>query len=467
MNRRQFLGSSAAAVAGGMVSAGQRGHGAEDRPAGQPNVVMITCHDIGQHLGCYGVDTVRTPHLDRLAARGVRFENFYSTSAVCSPGRGSLHTGRYPQSNGLMGLTHAPWWWELKRDERHTAALLQDLGYETYLAGYNHIDPGNPGRLGYTHTLSKACKAEETASAAAELFARRKPEDPPFFAKVGFREVHRPFTHGSDTENGVFVPPWLQKTPVIREDLAAFQAAIHYFDGLVGRILDALEQSPISGNTLVIMTSDHGIPYPGAKWSLRRAGVSVPLILYQPGTALTGGKVFTEVMSNVDVLPTLLGWLGAPVPDTVQGVSFRALLQGASSEAPRTAAFAQYTPDMKRDNESRCVLTDRYHLIRYFGAGRAVDYPIAVDPRTVAAHTERCPTKGRARPFAQLYDIQNDPYELNDIGPAPENAELVAALSGQVLTWMESVDDPLLHGPTATPYYRRAMQSLRTMQTRE
>jgi arylsulfatase A-like enzyme len=76
---------------------------------GRPNILMITCHDLGQHLGCYGVESVQTDNLDRLASKGIRFTNFYSTSAVCSPGRGSLHTGRYPQSNALMGLTNPPW----------------------------------------------------------------------------------------------------------------------------------------------------------------------------------------------------------------------------------------------------------------------------------------------------------------------------------------------------------------------
>ncbi len=461
MNRRKFLGTSTAALASGLVSVQSRTQAAGAPKATKPNVLMITCHDIGQHLHCYGIETVRTPNLDRLAARGVRFENVYSTSAVCSPGRGSLHTGRYPQSNGLMGLTHAPWWWELKPAERHTASLLRDHGYETWLVGYNHIDRADPDRLGYTHKLSKACKAEETAAAAAQLVTERVADDAPFFAKVGFREVHRPFTHGKDTEKGVFVPGWLQDTPAARDDLAAFQATIHYFDTLVGQILDALEQSGIADNTIVIMTSDHGIPYPGAKWSVRRAGVIVPLILYQPNTSLTGGKVFQQVMSNVDVLPTLLDWVEAPIPDNVEGVSFKKLLLGETDKPPRQSAFAQYTPDMKRDNESRCVLTGRYHLIHYFGAGRAVDYPVAVDPKVFAAHRERCATRGRARPFAQLYDLENDPLELHEIGSEPENAGLVRDLTRQLLAWMVEVDDPLLSGPTPVPYYQRAIEALR------
>ena len=215
------------------------------------------------------------------------------------------------------------------------------------------------------------------------------------------------------------------------------------------------------GDTMVIMTSDHGMPYPGAKWSVRKAGIEVPFILYQPGTALSGGKVIHELMSNVDVLPTLLDLLGAPIPENMQGHSFKDLLEGKAKAAPRKEAFAQYTPDMKRDNLSRCVITRRHHLIRYFDQGRAVDYPVDVHPQEFASHVRRCKTKGMSpRPFAQLFDIKEDPYELDDIGSKEENAAIVADLSGRLLAWMKQVKDPLLEGPLRTPYYDRAIGDL-------
>ncbi len=121
--------------------------------------------------------------------------------------------------------------------------------------------------------------------------------------------------------------------------------------------------------------------------------------------------------------------------------------------------FAQYTPDMKRDNLSRCVLTERYHLIRYFDQGRTVAYPVDVDPVEFAGHRERARTAG-TRPFYQLFDIRNDPYELNDIGSKEENAEIVNDLSARLLAWMREVNDSLLEGPLRTPYYDRAMKDL-------
>jgi arylsulfatase A-like enzyme len=223
--------------------------------------------------------------------------------------------------------------------------------------------------------------------------------------------------------------------------------------------MEALEKSDVYENTLLIMTSDHGIPYPGAKWTVRKAGIEVPLIMRQPGTVFAGGKEVPDLMSGVDLLPTLLDYAGVVRPENIQGFSFLDTVQGRRTEPVRKAVFSQYTPEMKRDNTSRSVITERYHLIRYFEAGRTVEYPAAVHPQTFAAHRERCKT-GATRPFYQLFDLEQDPYELTDIGQDPENAEILAELSGMLLSWMKDVDDPLLKGPVRTPYYERTMQDL-------
>jgi arylsulfatase A-like enzyme len=421
----------------------------------KPNILMITCHDIGQYLGCYGVESVQTPNLDKLASQGVRFKNFYSTSAVCSPARGSLHTGRYPQSNGLMGLTHAPWWWSIKETERHTAQILGELGYTTVLVGFNHIHP-DPHRLGYQKVLSKDRVANESVAAVVKWINDAGTSETPWFVKVGFTEVHRHFRNGRDTTKGIFIPPWLQDTEAISDDLADFQATIKFFDDRVGEILEALTASHLADDTLVIMTSDHGIPYPGAKWTVRKAGIEIPLIMHQPGTVFSGGKVIDAVTSNVDVLPTLLDYLEEEILPEIEGCSFMGVISGKTDSSPRTHAFSQYTPEMKRDNTSRAVITDRYHLIRYFDAGRTVEYPVDVHPQTFANHEQRCRAK-ITRPFVQLYDIVQDPYELNNIAACPENAEVVANLSNSLLAWMQAVDDPLLDGLVRTPYYVKAM----------
>ncbi|MHC4351674.1 MAG: sulfatase family protein [Planctomycetota bacterium] len=471
MNRREFLTRSGATAAGlGIVqkleAEQESGEHAGLSNCHGANVLMITCHDIGRHLGCYGVGTVNTRNLDRLAADGIRFANYFATDCVCSPSRGSILTGRYAQSNGLMGLTHQPWGWSLKDGERHLAAILKDAGYETTLAGLQHVTSGDPGSLGYQNVLSKNRKAGETVHAARQFLRKRKKAGRPFFLKVGFFEVHRPFTVGKDEEKGVFVPHYLKDTPENREDLARFQGTVKFFDSCVGGILDELRKSPSADNTIVVFTADHGIPYPGAKWCLYEPGIETPLIMHCPGTALAGGKVYDQLMSNVDFLPTLLDMLGVGIPDNVQGLSFKAVIEGSRAESPRNEIFAQRTSHALRDNTSRAVRTRRYKLIRYFEPGRTVQFPTDTVPQKVAEHTERPKRKGGARPVVQLFDLANDPHERNDLAQSPDHAEIAKDMSDRLWRWMEEVGDPILKGPLVTPYYEKAMEDYHRFRTR-
>jgi arylsulfatase A-like enzyme len=428
---------------------------------------MITCHDLGRHLGCYGIKEVKSPNIDKLAAKGVRFANMFSTTPVCSPARGALHTGRYPQSNGLMGLTHAPWWWKLNKGEKHTATILQEAGYTTYLCGLQHVFGGGEAKkYGYQEVLTQAGDAEERVKLAAKFLKEHRANDKPFFLKVGFFEVHRRqggFRHQRyDPDKPVFVPKYLADTPAIREDLSRYQEDISYLDTCVGQILEALESNVELRNTIVIFTSDHGIPYPGAKWGLRGGGIDVPLIVYQPDSYyLSGGKVHEELISHVDVLPTLLDLISVKKPGNLEGVSFADYLKGQTEKKPRKEVYAQFTPAMFRDNESRCVRTEHYKLIRYFQAGRCVKYPIDVNPTQFAQHTERAINSGIPRPYVQLFDVQIDPDQLNDIADEKENAAIVKSLSKKLYNWMVSVEDPLLKGPLQTPYYQRSMEAFR------
>ena len=461
MERRAFLQTSATTlVALGtapLVRAQTTARASESRGR-RPNILMITCHDIGRHIGCYGVETVQTPSLDGLAARGIRFANYFATDCVCSPSRGCILTGRYPQANGLMGLTHEPWNWRLNEGERHLAAMLKDAGYTTTLVGFQHVTRGDPRRLGYDKVLSRRRVAEETVQAAREELENAGGGRQPFFMKVGFFEVHRPFTVGKDTEKGVTIPHHLQDTPEIREDLAQFQGTIRFFDRCVGRILEALEASAVARETLVVFTADHGIPYPGAKWTLFDPGIETPLIMYQAGTALAGGKVFAQLMSNVDFLPTLLDLVDVDRPDNLHGHSFRGVIEGSQAQSPRQEVYSQRTSHALYDNLSRCVRTERYKLIRYFEPGRTVIYPTDAVPQRVAEHVERPRRQSGRRPVVELYDLRVDPHERDNLAQRPEHAETVRQLSDKLWAWMESVGDPLLEGPLRTPYYEEAMQ---------
>ncbi|MHC4535732.1 MAG: sulfatase family protein [Planctomycetota bacterium] len=463
MNRREFLRRSGFAVAGLGISQVMHSTKLAAKTGGlskchNANILMITAHDLGRHLGCYGIKTVNTDNIDTLAQKGIRFKNYFAADCVCSPSRGTILTGRYPQTNGLMGLTHQPWGWSLKKGEKHLAEILARADYETTLVGLQHVTSGDPASLGYQNVLSQERKAGKTVQAAKQLLRKARKQDNPFFMKVGFFEVHRPFINGKDTSKGIFIPHYLKDTPEIRDDLAKFQGTIRFFDRCVGEILDALKKSRVADNTLVIFTADHGIPYTGAKWSLYEPGIETPLIMYHPGTDLEGGKVFHQLMSNVDFMPTLLDILGVEKPKNLQGHSFKDVIEGTKSESPRNEIFAQRTSHALHDNTSRTVRTTRYKLIRYFEPGRTIEFPTDAVPQRVAEHTERPKRPMGKRPVVHLFDLKKDPHERNDLAGSPEYANIVRDLSNRLWQWMEEVGDPILKGPLVTPYYEEAME---------
>src|SRR5258708_23485923 len=134
------------------------------------SVLFITCHDLGQHLGCYGQPTVTSPALDSLASSGVRFARSFCTAPQCSPSRASLHTGRYPQSAGVLGLAHPPYGWRLDPSVPHTAQILSEAGYSTTLFSMQHlIERGSAYELGFNSVLPVAPTDEEADAYAGSL----------------------------------------------------------------------------------------------------------------------------------------------------------------------------------------------------------------------------------------------------------------------------------------------------------
>lgn len=273
--------------------------------------------------------------------------------------------------------------------------------------------------------------------------------------------MHDPYNHGIDSVKGIFVPGYLMGTSEIRNELAKFQGDIKFMDECVGKILNAIDESEVADNTIIIFTSDHGIGFPGAKWTTRKAGVEVPFIIYQPNSIFSGGNVFYEIISNVDVLPTVFEYAGFSIPENIEGVSFKKFIEGETKVPPRKSAYAQYTPDMKRDNQSRTIISGKFQLIRYFDAGRTVDYPLNISPSRFSAHIEREKTIG-TRPYFELYNIADDPFELKNLGESEEYTEIAKELSKELMSWMESVNDPLLRGPLSTPYYEKSMEDFKS-----
>lgn len=418
-----------------------------------PNVLLIHTHDLGQYLGCYGVD-IETPELDAIAESGVRFENAVCTAPQCSPSRGSLMTGMYPHRNGLMGLAHLGW--ELDTDTETLPMLLRDAGYTTFLFGVQH-ETSYPDRLGYDHRETDDTRAADLGETVESFLEDRADEsDTPFFASVGFDEPHRLGRESAfgfddpryDTEDpdNVSPPGYLPDQPPVREEIAGFRGMVRAVDESVGRICDRLASTGLAEETLVIFTTDHGIAFPRAKGMLYEAGIETALLIRHP--QLPTGEVREELISNIDLLPTLLEFAGASPPTEIDGRSFAPLLRGASY-VRREQVFLEETFHDKY-NPVRGIRTEQYKYIRNVGSLPLVYLPLDIlHSKSGRTLYERYYLE--ERPEEELYDLNADPHEETNLIDDPAHRETADRLREQLDDWLQRTDDPVLDGDIPVP----------------
>jgi len=425
------------------------------------NIVVVICHDLGQHLGCYGQSDVRSSNIDAFAASGIRFEKSFCTAPQCSPSRAALWTGRFPHANGVVGLAHYGFANDLHSDERHLAQILRAAGYDTHLFGGQH-EAGTPERCGHEHIHGGGGSCSKIATEFSEWLSSSGHSDRPIFAQVNFFEPHRPFPHDDVqalSKDGLTVPPYLPDIPEVREDLADIEASIVSADKAFGRIVAAIRSSGIAANTLIVFTADHGIPFPHAKMTLYDPGIEVALMFSGPG--IIPGTVRGELISNVDVMPTLLELAGQSVPSNLHGRSFAALLAGLPYDANKMV-FAEKTYHTYYD-PMRAVRSERWKLIANFEYApwqeTSPDYKNNAKCYVEVSNALDVPYHNQYHPPFELYDLKNDPNEQHNLADDPALAttrnELIQALYG----WMKRTSDPLLDGPMAQGAYRQRMQT--------
>jgi N-sulfoglucosamine sulfohydrolase len=409
------------------------------------DIVVMTTHDIGRHLHCYGVKSVASPNLDSLASTGVRFELAFATAPQCSPSRASLATGRYPHNNGVMGLAHAGFDWELSPDAPHAAAIFAGLGFETHLFGAQHVTQ-HPERLGFD---------QMHPSEAVEQVLASEPRERRLYLEINFDETHRPYPPPGPIPRDLVIPGYLPAGREAAEEMTALEGSITRMDAAAGRVLAALEKSGRAERALVVFTTDHGLAMPRAKCTLYDPGLEVAVIVRWPGGGIGNGVVPLELVSNIDVLPTLLEGAGAAAPAGIQGRSFLPLLRGDAYE-PREAIFAEKTFHSYYD-PIRCVRTQRHKYIRNFETGFAVEVPADIQQGPIfRANPSRYSTD---RPnVVELYDLEADPLEERNLAGTPSLKTVEDELGAELWRWMHETDDPLLSGPVASPRYRQAMQ---------
>lgn len=425
-----------------------------------PNVLLLVSDDQGLELGAYGARGPQTPNLDRLAAEGCRFTRAYATAGVCTPSRTSLYTGLYPTRNGATGFS------PVRADVRVWGEVLSEVGYRTGLIGKLGAKPIARFHFDFkSRTNPDDARARSVKWHVETLRAFLAEDDGrPFCLLVNFRDSHFPFpTDGAPTgwkgarelphdPATVSVPPFLVDRPEVREELAAYYDGLRRMDVTVGALLETLEQAGLARETLVIFTSDHGMPYPLAKTTLYEAGIRVPLLVRWPGV-VAAGRVEDALVSLVDVLPTLVELSGQRVSDDFDGRSLAPLLR-AEATPWRDAVFASHTSH-RREPElpSRAVRVDNWKYIRNFRTGPAFENGVMLTSRTwramvaVAAGDPEVAARVRRqqfRPPQELFDLAADPHELQNLVDDPTQAGVLSQLQRRLREFMQTQHDPLL-----------------------
>jgi arylsulfatase A-like enzyme len=302
--------------------------------------------------------------------------------------------------------------------------------------------------LGYDHVVDiGTTKADSIIPAALQLLRSRPPQ--PFFLSIGFFETHREFFEPSSVRDALYgaPPAQLPDTAVTRTDMAAFKASARSLDQGVGAVLHGLDEAGVADETLVILTTDHGLPFPGAKGTLSDRGLGVMLIIRGPG-GFHGGHVTDSLTSHVDIYPTLLELAGASVPEGIHGHSLLSLGHRQSASV-RAELFAELTYHAAYDPQ-RAIRTTRHKLIRQFGDRLEPVLPNVDDSPSKSLLIE-AGWGSQRRPRVELYDLVMDPGEMRNLADSPDCAAVRGELEHRLHEWMVDTDDPLLHGPVAPP----------------
>lgn len=320
-----------------------------------------------------------------------------------------------------------------------------------------------PERCGHEH-IHGAGPCRRIAADFEKWLTSRRDGDRPLFAQVNFFEPHRPFPH-DDIEtlspDGLTIPRYLPDIPEVREDLAAIEASIASADKAFGQIVEAVRSSESAARTLILFTADHGIAFPHAKMTLYDPGIEVPLLIAVPGIA--PGTVRDELISNVDVMPTLLELVSLPVPSNLHGRSFAGLLAN-KPYTPNSMVFTEKTYHTYYD-PMRAVRTKKWKLIANFEFApwqeTSPDYKDNAKCYVEVSNALKVPYDIQYHPAFEFYDIETDPCEQHNLADDPTFSAHRNTLIQALYTWMVKTSDPLLDGPMAQGAYRERMRSFK------
>jgi N-sulfoglucosamine sulfohydrolase len=439
-----------------------------DAHAAARNIVLIISDDQGRDLGAYGNSSVRTPHLDALAADGTLFTHAFATVSSCSPSRAVIFTGMYSHTNGMYGLAHDVHNQHLLPSVRTLPALLRQSGYATALVGKKHILPDDALRFDAELAPEQPGNRDVAFMVDQARTFIEKNDEKPFLLVIGFSDPHRAEENFGNTRvwpsvprvtydpAKIVLPTHLPDIPEVRKDIAQYYESVSRLDSGVGLLLDALRATGHGEDTLIVYMSDNGRPFPAAKTTLYDEGIRLPLIIQSPDQTKRGVRN-SAMVSWIDILPTVLDWAGARA-DTSTPLPGRSLLPILSTEEikGRDIIFASHGfHEIHQYYPMRAVRTREHKYI--LNLASELPFPIAGDiassPSWQAIQSKNSPALGARsmdaflnRPREELYDLSSDPHEANNRATDPEYREVLERMRQQLHEHRSATHDPWLPG---------------------
>ena len=425
----------------------------------KPNILVLIADDWSYgHAGIYGDRVVRTPHIDAIGKAGAIFHRAFAAAPSCTPSRAALLTGKFPHE---LEAGANLWGYLPKKFDNYTL-ILEASGYHVGLTGKGW-GPGNFQAGGYEN--NPAGKSYKNF----QMFLEEKPADKPFSFWFGSQNPHRPYEAGSGEASGmnareVEVPGWLPDTPEVRKDILDYYREVEQFDHQIGEIITLLKERGEYENTLIIVTSDNGMPFPRAKATLYDAGTRVPLIISMPERVEK--QEIGEFVSLTDIAPTILELTGEKIPEEMSGSSLWPLLRKDKVDG-RTMVFTERERHANvRKPElgypARAVRTDDFLYIRnyaperwpsgdpdlYHSVGPYGDVDASPSKEQIMVQREQSHIEPFfsltffKRPSEELYDLRADPYQKNNVAYVGKYRKILLRLKKQLDQWQLATGDP-------------------------
>ena len=407
----------------------------------KPNIIYIHSHDTGRYVQPYG-HAIPTPNIQKLAEEGVLFRNAFCANPTCSPSRAALLTGQWAHSCGMGGLANRGW--SLPVPKHLLPYTLNDAGYTTALAGFQHV-VRNVKDTGYQRLLG-----QENDNGGAEQRACKfldEEHNQPFFLDIGFSETHRkakgfdPPPEGEPKTDPRYVKPPapFPDNPTTRQDIAEYIDAARKLDMKMGRVFNRLEDNGLAENTVVICTTDHGLAFPRMKCHVSDHGIGVMLIVRGPG-GFDDGKVIDGLVSQIDLFPTICDLAEIDPPEWLQGQSMLPMVRGETEEI-RDAVFAEVNYHCCYEPQ-RAIRTKRWKYIKRYDSAKQWALPNCDDSISKSYMLENGwvdqPVESE-----RLYDLVFDPSEAHNLADNPEHTEVLTDMRERLEQWRVDTDDPV------------------------